>query len=244
MKRHNVSTKIFAGWNAFEIAFLIVGLLTEIILFIVFKGLWYEFCYSILYFLTALLMAKRKIVCCFIGIISTVFYAAVAFFQKYYGEMIVAFLLTLPLMIVTLISWLKNKDDNNYDMVKPNRKRMHIELVFLIMSQLVMSIGYYFLLKYFKTESLALSVISVAVSFVASWLAMRRSHWMFIWYVINDCVLIMLWAQPLIKLDFSIIPIIFLQIMLLTNDCYGFIVWRQNVKADKIKVQTDNEAQE
>ena len=229
----NYFKSIFKNWNIFDIVFLFGGLLIEVTLFVIFNGKWYELIYSILYFLTALLMAKRKIVCCIIGIISTAFYAAVAYFQKYYGEMIVALLFTFPLMIFTLVTWSKNKDDEDDGKVKPNIKGMRIELALLILSQFMASVGYYFLLKHFNTDNLILSVISVAVSFVASWLAMRRSNYLFIAYVMNDIILITLWSQPLVARDYSIIPIVFGQALLLINDIYGFIVWTRKVLEER-----------
>lgn len=241
MKERNLFARIFKGWNAFEIIFLTAGLLAEIILFVIFKGEWYELLYTLLYFLTALLMAKRKRICCIIGIISTAFYSMVAFYKRYYGEMIVALAFTLPLMIFTLVTWSKNKDDEDKGKVKLNIKGMRIELAVLILSQFIAFGGYYFLLKHFNTNNLILSVISVAVSFVASWLAMRRSNYLFIAYVINDIILITLWSQPLVVRDYSIIPIIFGQVLLLINDIYGFIVWTRKVFEER-KTQKSNES--
>lgn len=233
MDKLNLVKKIFKDWNIFEFIFLIVGVTIETVLFIVFGNKWYGLVYTLLYFLTALLMAKRKRACCLIGIISTGFYAMVAYYQRYYGEMIVALLFTLPLMIFTLITWSTNKDELKPKDVKPNTGQMRTELIVLALSQVVMSVGYYFLLRVFNTDNLILSVLSVAVSFVASWLTMRRSNYMFIAYVINDIVLIILWLSPLVCGDFSIIPIVFGQFLLLINDAYGFIVWTRKIIQEK-----------
>lgn len=96
-------------------------------------------------------------------------------------------------------------------------------------------------MDFFNTESIILSVLSVAISFVASWLSMRRNNYMFIGYVLNDIVLIILWAQPLATRDLSIIPIIFGQFLLLINDIYGFILWTKKVQAERNKMQIDKD---
>ena len=56
---------------------------------------------------------------------------------------------TLPLMIVGLINWLKHQDSSNTVIVKDITKK---ELAIVLLSQVVLFSGYYYLLKTFNDE--------------------------------------------------------------------------------------------
>ena len=105
--------KLFKDWTIFEIVFLIIGTLVALILTPLFNGTVFDLGYTLLYFWTALLLAKGKYSCYIIGIISTFFYAYVSYTNRYYGEVIISMSCTLPLMIVGLINWIKHQDNSN-----------------------------------------------------------------------------------------------------------------------------------
>lgn len=222
---------LFKNWNLFEILFLLIGVTVEVILFVVFQAAWYEILYSLTYFLTALLMAKGKYYCYIIGMVSIVFYCITSYYQNYYGEMIVACVMTFPLMVLGLISWKKNEDRQlNVVIIQKINK---IEMTLLLVSQVGLFWGYYFLLKTFNTANLVLSSLSLAVSFIASYLTFRRNHLGFIAFIVNDIVLIILWGTPLIRGNFSILSILICPCLLLINDIYGYINWRNIIRQQK-----------
>ena len=216
--------KRLKDWTKFEKLFLAVGTFTAIILTILFNGQIIDLIYTLLYFWTALLLAKGKYACYIIGIISTFFYAYVSYNNYYYGETIIAMCLTLPLMVVGLINWLKHQDKKKIVVIKEVSKK---EVVILIASQILMSFGYYFLLKIFNTDNLIISTISIAVSLIATYLAARRSEYGFIGFIINDIILIVLWSIPFIGGNINIITILLCPVLLLVNDIYGVYNWKQ-----------------
>lgn len=219
---------IFKNWNLFEILFLLIGLTIELIIFIVFGAQWYEILYSLTYFLTAILMAKGKYYCYIIGLISIAFYSLTSYYQSYYGEMIIALTMTLPLMVFGLISWKKNEDkQSNVVIIQKINK---IEIILLIVSQVGLFWGYYFLLKVFNNANLILSSFSIAISFIASYLTFRRNNLGFIAFIINDLILIMLWGTPLTEGNLSILPVLVCPCLLLINDVYGYINWLRIVR--------------
>ena len=110
--------KLFIDWTKFEIVFLFVGTLLALILTPIFNGTIIDLLYTLLYFWTALLLAKGKYSCYIIGIISTFFYAYVSYTNSYYGEIIISMGCTLPLMIVGLVNWLKHQDIKNTVIIK------------------------------------------------------------------------------------------------------------------------------
>lgn len=215
---------MFKDWTKFEIMFLFIGTLLALILTPVFNGTIIDLLYTLLYFWTALLLAKGKYSCYIIGIISTFFYAYVSYTNSYYGEIIISMFCTLPLMIVGLINWLKNQDDTNTVIIKEITKK---ELIIVLLSQAIMFNGYYYLLKYFNTSNLFVSTLSIVASLIATYLTARRSEYGFIGFIINDLILITLWGLPVIKGSLNLIPVLLCPVLLLINDIYGVYNWKK-----------------
>ena len=214
---------MFKDWTKFEKLFLVLGTLTAIIFTIIFKSPIVDLIYALLYFWTALLLAKGKYACYIIGIISTFFYAFVSYSNQYYGEVIIAMCCTLPLMIIGLVNWLKHQDKKSTVIIKEISKK---KILLLIMSQILMSFAYYYLLKIFNTNNLIISTISVAVSLIATYLAARRSEYGFVGFILNDIILIVLWSIPFIAGDANIATVLLCPILLLINDIYGVYNWK------------------
>ena len=218
------------NWTIFEKLFLLIGTIFAIVLTFAFKGTWIDLGYTLLYFWTALLLAKGKYSCYIVGIISTFFYAFVSFSNQYYGEVIIAMCCTLPLMVIGLINWLKHQDNTNTVIIKEITKK---ELLLVLLSQAIMFIGYYFLLKIFNTNNLLVSTFSVVASIIATYLTARRSEHGFIGFIINDIILIVLWSLPVLNGNTSIIPALLCPVLLLINDIYGVYNWKRIKKTQK-----------
>ena len=225
--------KLFIDWTKFEIVFLFVGTLLALILTPIFNGTIIDLLYTLLYFWTALLLAKGKYSCYIIGIISTFFYAYVSYTNSYYGEIIISMGCTLPLMIVGLVNWLKHQDNTNTVIIKEITKK---ELILVLISQVIMFGGYYYLLKYFNTSNLFVSTLSIVASLIATYLTARRSEYGFVGFIINDLILITLWGLPVITGNLSLIPVLLCPMLLLVNDIYGVYNWKRlkEKQGDKI----------
>lgn len=221
---------MFKGWTIFEKLFLLLGTIAAFALTFTFKGTWIDLGYTLLYFWTALLLAKGKYSCYIVGIISTFFYAFVSYSNSYYGEVIIAMCCTLPLMIVGLVNWLKHQDNTNTVIIK---KITIKELLLVLLSQAIMFVGYYFLLKVFNTNNLLVSTFSIVASIIATYLTARRSEYGFIGFIINDIILIALWSIPVVKGNMTIIPVLLCPILLLINDIYGVYNWKK-IKSTQI----------
>ena len=211
-------------WTKFEKIFLVLGTVIACLLTFTFRGTWIDLGYSLLYFWTALLLAKGKYSCYIVGIISTFFYAFVSYSNSYYGEVIIAMCCTLPLMIIGLVNWLRHQDNTNTVIIKEITKK---ELVLVLLSQVVMFFGYYYLLKAFNTNNLLVSTFSVVASVIATYLTARRCEHGFIGFIINDLILIILWSIPVINGELNIIPVLICPVLLLINDIYGAYNWRR-----------------
>ena len=216
--------KLFKEWTKFELLFLILGTIAAFVLTPVFNGTIIDLGYTLLYFWTALLLAKGKYSCYIIGIISTFFYAYVSYTNRYYGEVIISMCCTLPLMVVGLINWIKHQDNSNTVIIKAISKK---EISLVLLSQALLFGAYYLLLKTFNTNNLLISTLSIVASLIATYLTARRSEKGFIGFIINDIILIVLWSVPVIQGTLNIIPVLLCPILLLINDIYGVYNWKR-----------------
>lgn len=154
-----------------------------------------------------------------------VLYGIISYGFAYYGEMITYLGMTAPMALFSLVSWLKNPYEGNRAEVKVNRISGR-EMIFAIFLTAVVTMLFFFILKYFHTANLFFSTLSVATSFAAVYLTFRRSPWFAAAYAANDTVLIILWVSASMS-DTSYIPTAVCFAVFLVNDVYGFISWRK-----------------
>lgn len=177
---------------------------------------------------TALIfIAKGMVVGQFFIIAFAVLYGIVSISAEYYGEAITYMGMSLPMAVASAISWIKHphKDSDRVKIAKMTPKKILLMLV----STIIVTIVFFFILKALKTASLYISVLSIATSFIAASFTFFRSPYYAAAYAVNDIVLIVLWVVASIK-DLSNISMVFCFIMFLINDAYGFFNWKKMQK--------------
>lgn len=162
-----------------------------------------------------------------ICIIFSVLYAINAFNFRYYGEMITYLGMTLPISVMSVVTWLKNPSDSGKDVKIRGLKKTEWFLV--ILSAVIVTTGGYYLLAYLNTPNLFWSTLSITTSYLAALLMMLRNSWYAIAYCGNDIILIVLWILASIE-DIRYLPMIFCFLAFLFNDFYGFISWKKREK--------------
>lgn len=163
-------------------------------------------------------------------VVFSIFYGIISLKFKYYGEMITYLGMTMPIAVLSIISWLKHPYKGSAQ-VKVNHLSKK-QLVLIALLTIVVTIAFYFILKALNTANLIVSTISIATSFCASFLMMMRSPLYALAYAANDVVLIILWIMASIE-SISYMPMILCFIMFLINDIYGFINWQKMKKQQK-----------
>lgn len=158
-------------------------------------------------------------------IVFSALYGIISFGFSYYGEMITYLGMTLPMSVMSLISWLRNPFDGKKSEVKVNRVHRGEVLIMFGLS-LVVTVGFYFILKAFGTANLALSTLSVTTSFIAVYLTFRRSPFYALAYAANDVVLIILWILAARESP-QYVSVAVCFGAFLVNDLYGLISWRR-----------------
>ncbi len=152
-------------------------------------------------------------------------YGVISYTCAYYGETITYVGMTMPMAVLALIAWIRNPFNGNHAEVKVNQIHKK-EVVFMCFLALVVTIIFYFILKYFHTANLAPSTLSITTSFIAVYLTFRRSPYFSLAYAANDIVLIVLWILASLK-DVTYISVVVCFVAFLANDIYAFISWRK-----------------
>ena len=223
--------KLLKEWTIFEKILLFGSILVISSVGLVFKADLLTTSCSLLGIITVLLIAKGKNIGQVLGVLVTIMYSVVAYKNKYYGEVLINLLLMLPLYIIGIITWINHKDEKtNFVEINSIQKK---EWIIVAIVFICAFIGIYNLLKFFNTNELIVSTISVLVSLFAAYLQMRRSRYSFSFYLINDIVLMFLWGIPVIHGNYTLFPILLNPMVNFINDMYGSYNWKRTEKIQK-----------
>ena len=182
-------------------------------------------CASLIGVTSLIFNAKGNPVGQLLMVVFSLLYGIISYSFAYYGEMVTYLGMTMPMAIFALVSWLRNPFNGNKAEVKVN-SISRIEILWMWIGTLVITILFYFILKYFNTANIVPSTISVTTSFLAVYLTFRRSPYFALAYASNDIVLIILWVLASIY-DTRYISVVACFVAFLVNDIYGFISWQK-----------------
>lgn len=156
-------------------------------------------------------------------VLFSIFYGIISYHFHYYGEMITYLGMTAPIAALSVITWLKNPySEREVRVSHMNGKKWTV----LVILAVLVTWGFYHMLRYFDTPNLFFSTLSITTSFVAASLTMLRSPYYAIAYSLNDIVLIVLWVLATLE-DPVYYSMILCFGIFLVNDLYGFYSWRR-----------------
>ena len=164
----------------------------------------------------------------FLMIVFSALYGGISFTFSYYGEMITYLGMTAPMAVFSLVTWLRHPYNGNKAEVKVNRLKSR-EVVFMCILTCLVTGLFYFILKACGTANLLPSTLSVATSFLAVYLTLRRSAFYAAAYAANDMVLIVLWVLASFS-NRTYVSVVICFTVFLANDVYGFINWSKMQK--------------
>ncbi len=177
---------------------------------------------------TALIfVAKGHVLGQLLTVVFSVFYGIISVLFSYYGEMITYLFMTAPMAIAAAIEWMKHPYQDSQEVKVHHVTRKQLTIMWLLAA--VVTVLFYFILKYLNTANLLFSTISITTSFVASYLTYLRSPYYAIGYSANDVVLIVLWILASAE-NISYLPMVACFLMFLCNDLYGFYNWKKMQK--------------
>ena len=172
-----------------------------------------------------ILAAKGNVWAQILIIVFSILYGIISWQFRYWGEMITYMGMCMPMAIWSTITWIRNPSEENENEVaiqKLNRKHV----VILILSCVIVTGVFYYILEFLNTPNLVLSTVSVATSFLAAALTMLRFSFYALGYASNDLVLIVLWV--LASLENPVyIPVVVNFLIFFFTDMYGFVSWKK-----------------
>ena len=222
-------TKVTKYFSKTEIALWSCSVLLILISFCIFDRENYLTLIASLIGVTSLIFnAKGNPIGQVLMVIFSLLYGVISYTFAYYGEMITYLGMTMPMAVVALIAWLKNPYKGNKAEVKVNSISKAESLLMWVIAAVV-TVLFYFILKYFNTANIIPSTLSVTTSFVAVYLTFRRSPFFALAYTANDIVLIVLWVMASIC-DTKYISVVVCFMAFLVNDIYGYVNWQKMKK--------------
>lgn len=233
--------KILKNWNWFEIIFLIVSYIALTLCFVLgTEKNTFSFIVSLVGVSSVMLVAKGLTIAPIVSIIYNILYATLSVTQKYYGETIIYTVIMIPLSIISLVSWVKNKNGGKGEQVQVNKisKKEYLILSLVIVA---LTIGFYFLLKALHTNELIVSTISLVAPVISAYLMLRRSSYYAICFIVSNVVLIVLWGLSIKTAGAGFLPTICSFVIFTVLDVYGLIHWKQEEKRQNKETQENKE---
>lgn len=225
----NKLKKAVGYFTKFEISLWLSSMILILASFLIFDRSSYLTLIASLVGATALIFcAKGNPLGQLLMVVFGLLYGVISFSFRYYGEMITYIGMTVPMAVVSLITWLRNPYNGNRAEVKINRISKK-ELAIILLLTAGVTVASYFVLDTFGTANLIPSTFSVSTSFFAVCLTARRSPYFALAYALNDVVLIVLWVLACIS-DISYLSVVVCFVMFLMNDSYSFINWKRMQK--------------
>lgn len=220
--------KYFSDLSRFELCLWITSIAVITLSFFLSGGKDFMTMAASLIGVTALIfVAKGYVLGQVLTVVFAVFYGIVSFYFRYYGEMITYLGMTTPSAVAAVISWLRHPYEGTKE-VKVNKLNAWLWLLLVVLTAGI-TVAFYFILTAIGNANIIFSTVSVATSFIASYLTFFRSPYYALGYAANDIVLIVLWTLAAIE-SISYLPMVACFIMFLINDLYGFYNWQRMKK--------------
>ena len=168
-------------------------------------------------------------------IIFSIIYGYISYKTRYYGEMITYVGMTGPMAVMALVAWLKNPFEGEENQVAV-AEITPLKLTIVSALTVIVTVIFYFILRYFNTANLVLSTFSVLTSFFAASLTFLRSPYYALGYAANDVVLIILWVLASVE-NPGYIPMVMCFVVFFVNDVYGYISWKRMAEMQKKRIR-------
>ena len=183
---------------------------------------------------TALIfVAKGDVTRQVLTVVFSVLYSVISFEFTYYGEMITYMFMTAPIAAMSVYTWIRHPEEKGKREVSIARLTLK-KTIMLCITAVIVTVIFYFILRYFNNANLLFSTISITTSFLASALMLFRSSAYALAYGANDIILIILWVMASLE-DTAYLPMVMCFAMFLVNDIYGFYSWQKRKKLQEEK---------
>lgn len=229
-KIKDIFTKEFLrGYSTFDKLFMIAMLLVQIIVFIIVPDSLLSIVAGISGVISVVLCAKGKISFYFIGFVQTFTYLALAWQNKFYGEVIenIFYLVT---MVWGIFIWKKNStvDDNgsaHVDALKFTPLQWILSVIISVICTIAMG---YWLTTIGSNQAYTDAATNVLAIF-AQFLMIKRYREQWLWWLVIDIICIKLWF---VAGNWSMVA---MYVAWTINCIYGWVNWSKLEKENVVK---------
>ena len=174
--------------------------------------------------LYTMLAGKGKVSCYFFGIINTAIYGYISYSQKIYGDMMLNWLIYLPMMFAGIILWKRRLADDG-SVIKARLKLKSI--LFLTAANILAILLYGIILARFRAAQPFLDAATTVLSVTAMILTLKRciEQWI-LWTAVNSLSVFMWFRVFFTTGGTSAATLLWWIIMLITGIIF-FIQWKQ-----------------
>ena len=222
--------EFFKSWNLYEKIMLTIGLMITTLLSILTQSNFLAYINGYCNIFDSILSTKGKISYYYFCIVATSIYIYISFNEKYYSEVITSLFIVMPITIYGYFNWKKNTSKDDEVKIKTLSNK---EILIPFLVQVVMSVPYYYMLKYFNSDLLITQTINMCLTILAFYYLAKASPLAFIFFILSDIPKIVLWFIPVLQKDFTNIPLLTSNIIYFINDCYGLINWAKIAKKQR-----------
>ena len=227
--------KIFTSWTIYEKILLSVGLIASVASFIFApKHNYLALATALLGLVVGLFTSKGIFWAPIVSIVYNSIYVILSLSQKYYGSVIMSLAIVIPMNIVSIITWIKNKGKKEADGVTIN-KIHYWEYIITILVCCAIGVGFYFILQALHTKQLLLNTFVMAAGMFSTYMVMRRSRLYSIGYILQDICLLVMWSITIAKGGLEYLPTLVGLVVFCFIDNYGVLRWKNGYKKQNVE---------
>ena len=216
------------GWKPIELAWLIIASAVILGLSIYWKDNVISATAALTGVWCVILTGKGKRSSFIFGVVNVLFYAAIAWQAKYYGEVMLNLIYYFPMNFVGWFAWKKHMNEDTGEVVKARLPLKKGAVVYLLTVIAIFLYG--LVLKALGGNLPFIDSMSTVVSVTAQILSIRRLTEQWILWIIVDVVTVIMWAVNFIQGGETIATLAMWSVYLL-NAIFMYIRWNKEAKA-------------
>lgn len=190
------------------------------------------------------LVAKRKVIGIYVGLLECIIYGIICLINGFYGEVINAFMLYTPLYIYEIVSWtltlkkqkIYNHSENDELLINKLNKK---QFLLYTLSSLLIFVLSYILLKYIikQEHALLFSALSMAISIIGEIMIAKCFMESYILLYLGELIGLFIWVQSMIETSFTMegITMIVYYLATFSNNLYGYYLWKDIYRKVAVK---------
>lgn len=217
------------NWKAIEVFWLLAAMITILILSVYWKDSWIGITATVTGVACVVMTGKGKLSSYIFGIVNVLFYAYIAYYAKYYGEVMLNMLYYLPMNFVGLYVWKKHMNEETGEVEK---KRMSVRNSVIVFLTTGVTIFIYGIILWKMGGNLPfVDSMSTVVSVVAQILCIKRYVEQWILWIVVDIVTVIMWIAAFFNGGESVATLLMWSIYLI-NAVIMFIKWNKEAVKD------------